>query len=54
MMIFKKFILVKYIFHFAGLGDIVPSIEKPKEYIMNNAIGPLNILEAARYNNVKK
>lgn len=50
----KNFKNVKYIFHFAGLGDIVPSIEKPKEYIMNNAIGTLNILEAARYNNVKK
>ena len=42
----RNFKNTKYIFHFAGLGDIVPSIEKPKEYIMNNAIGTLNILEA--------
>src|SRR3990167_1679460 len=25
-----------YVFHFAGIGDIVPSIEKPKEYLSIN------------------
>ena len=23
----------KYVFHFAGMGDIVPSIEQPPEYM---------------------
>ena len=43
-----------YVFHFAGIGDIVPSIENPKEYMMTNVQGTVNVLEAARYNNVKK
>ena len=36
--IFKK---VDYVFHFAGIGDLVPSIEKPMEYINSNALGTL-------------
>lgn len=43
-----------YIFHFAGIGDIVPSIENPIAYMNTNIMGTINILEAARYNNVKK
>ena len=42
------------IFHFAGIGDIVPAIEKPTEYVENNALGTLNILEYARINNISK
>ena len=30
--IFKN---INYVFHFAGNGDIVPSIEKPKQYMSN-------------------
>jgi UDP-glucose 4-epimerase len=44
----------KYIFHLAGIGDIVPSIENPSDYFQTNIQGTVNILEAARFNNVKK
>ena len=49
--IFKN---VSYVFHLAGIGDIVPSIEKPKEYFSINIQGTVRILEAARVNSVKK
>ena len=43
-----------YVFHFAGIGDVVPSIEKPDYYMMNNVQGTIKVLEAARYSKVKK
>jgi UDP-glucose 4-epimerase len=43
-----------YVFHFAGIGDIVPSIESPAEYMDVNVQGTVRVLEAARHNNVKK
>ena len=43
-----------YIFHFAGIGDIVPSIEKPLDYMKTNVQGTIKILELARFNKVKK
>ena len=43
-----------YVFHFAGIGDIVPSIEQPQNYVMTNVQGTINVLEAARYAKVKK
>jgi UDP-glucose 4-epimerase len=39
-----------YVVHFAGIGDIVPSITNPKKYISNNFNGTLNILEILRKN----
>ena len=45
---------IDYIFHFAGIGDIVPSIEKPQEYMRANVQGTVEILELARKFNVKK
>src|ERR1041384_5550865 len=30
---------VQYVFHFAGIGDIVPSIEQPTEYLSTNVQG---------------
>ncbi len=48
---FKK---IDYVFHFAGIGDIVPSIEKPSEYMDVNVQGTVKVLEASRLNNVKK
>ena len=36
---------VSYVFHFAGLGDIVPSIEKPEKYIETNVLGTLKVLQ---------
>jgi UDP-glucose 4-epimerase len=44
----------KYIFHFAGIGDIVPSIEKPIEYMSVNVQGTVHVLECARHAGVKK
>jgi UDP-glucose 4-epimerase len=38
----------RYVFHFAGIGDIVPSIEQPVEYMEVNVQGTVRVLEAAR------
>jgi UDP-glucose 4-epimerase len=38
----------RYVFHFAGIGDIVPSIEQPLEYMSNNVQGTVHVLECAR------
>jgi len=45
---------VKYVFHFAGIGDIVPSIDHPTEYMSVNVLGTINILEGARHTGVEK
>lgn len=42
-----------WIFHFAGLADIVPSIVEPKKYFDANVLGTINVLEAVRKNNIK-
>ena len=44
----KFFSDAKYVFHFAGIGDIVPSIENPIEYMSSNVLGTINVLEASR------
>ena len=36
----------RYVFHFAGIGDIVPSIEQPSEYLSVNVQGTVRIAEA--------
>lgn len=43
-----------YIFHFAGIGDIVPSIQNPSKYNHVNVQGTVNMLEIARHNKIKK
>ena len=45
---------INYVVHFAGIGDIVPSINNPKKYISNNFGGTLNLLEAFRDTKLKK
>ena len=50
----EAFINAKYVFHFAGIGDIVPSIESPSEYIDINVIGTTRVLECSREANVDK
>jgi UDP-glucose 4-epimerase len=42
------------VFHFAGIGDIVPSIERPSEYLDVNVQGTVRVLEAARHAEVEK
>lgn len=44
----------KIVVHFAGIGDIVPSIERPIEYMSVNVQGTVHILECARYSGVDK
>lgn len=43
-----------YVFHFAGMGDIVPSIERPIDYMSVNVQGTVRVLEASRHAQVKK
>jgi UDP-glucose 4-epimerase len=43
-----------YVFHFAGIGDIVPSIDRPADYMSVNAMGTVHALEAARAAGVAK
>jgi UDP-glucose 4-epimerase len=45
---------VDHVFHFAGIGDIVPSIERPMEYMSVNVQGTVHMLECARAAGVKK
>jgi UDP-glucose 4-epimerase len=42
------------VFHFAGIGDIVPSIERPVEYMSANVQGTVRMLECARRAQVSK
>ncbi len=44
----------QYVFHFAGIGDIVPSINKPLDYLNTNICGTIKILEACRKYKIKK
>jgi UDP-glucose 4-epimerase len=44
----------RYVFHFAGIGDIVPSIERPIEYMDVNVQGTVRMLECARSASVRK
>ena len=50
----KIFNDVDYVFHFAGLGDIVPSIKNPFDYMNTNVLGTVKVLESSRENNIKK
>ncbi|MBI2446570.1 MAG: SDR family NAD(P)-dependent oxidoreductase [Parcubacteria group bacterium] len=45
---------IDYIFHLAGMADIVPSINKPVDYFNANVAGTINMLEAARQAGVYK
>jgi len=38
-----------HVFHFAGIGDIVPSIEQPTDYMSANVLGTVHVLEATRH-----
>jgi len=49
--IFKN---VDWVFHMAGMADIVPSIESPKKYYDCNVTGTFNVLEASREAGIKK
>ena len=44
----------RYVFHLAGIGDIVPSIEQPTQYMDTNVQGTVRVLECARQAGVEK
>jgi UDP-glucose 4-epimerase len=50
----KFFKNAELVFHFAGIGDIVPSIETPLEYMSANVQGTVHMLECARHAGVQK
>jgi len=50
----RLFAGARYVFHFAGIGDVVPSIERPTEYMSVNVHGTVQVLEAARRVGVEK
>ncbi|OAH96591.1 NAD-dependent dehydratase [Methylomonas methanica] len=45
---------IDWVFHLAGLADIVPSIEQPRAYYETNVSGTFNVLEAARAAGIKR
>jgi UDP-glucose 4-epimerase len=45
---------IEWVFHLAGLADIVPSIEMPSEYFSTNVTGTFNVMECARASGVKR
>ena len=45
---FPAFEGAEIVLHFAGLGDIVPSVENPRDYMETNVSGTIRVLEAAR------
>lgn len=44
----------RFVFHFAGIGDVVPSIERPIDYMATNVQGTVHVLECARAAGVEK
>lgn len=44
----------QYVFHFAGIGDVVPSIERPVDYLSTNIMGTVRVLEGARFAGARK
>ena len=43
-----------FLIHFAGIGDIVPSIDAPLEYMSTNVQGTVAMLEGARHSKLRK
>ena len=52
--LWKHFKGVNYVFHLAGLAEIIPSFKNPRKYFINNTLGTLNILEATKKIKIKK
>jgi UDP-glucose 4-epimerase len=44
----------RHVIHYAGIGDIVPSIERPHDYMNVNVQGTVRVLECARAAGVRK
>lgn len=52
--ILPVFLDMDWVFHLAGLADIVPSIEMPDQYFSTNVTGTFNVLECAKVSGVKR
>jgi UDP-glucose 4-epimerase len=52
--ILPKFKNIDCVVHLAALSDIVPSITDPKNYMVTNINGTMNVLESMKENKVKK
>lgn len=50
----EHFAGIDWVFHLAALADIVPSIEKPRDYFETNVDGTFNVLEASFQAQVKR
>ena len=48
------FSAAKVLLHFAGIGDIVPSIERPIDYLAVNVQGTVRVLEGARLQGIPR
>lgn len=48
------FVGIDWVFHLAGLADIVPSMQEPARYHHANVTGTISVLEAARAVGVKR
>ena len=46
--IVNKIKKIDFVYHFAGNGELIPSIEKPYEYFKNNALNTVFILDILR------
>ena len=44
---------MRHFFSLCRNWGYIPSIESPQDYMMTNVQGTVNVLEAARFNNVK-
>lgn len=50
----KKIKSLDYVIHFAGLGEVVPSIENPNLYLEQNIIGTSKVLDFVKQYKIKK
>ena len=50
----KIFAGAELVLHFAGIGDIVPSVEHPVDYLETNVMGTVKVLEASRCAGVRR
>ena len=50
----KIFSEADLVLHFAGIGDIVPSVEHPVDYLETNVMGTVKVLEASRCAGVRR
>jgi UDP-glucose 4-epimerase len=50
----EAFEAVDWVFHLAGLADIVPSIEMPEQYFNTNVTGTFNVLQLAKEAGAKR